>query len=79
MWQVGSRGHVRSKGGWSCEVYDGHCCMGENVWNREFGGEPGSLLLYIIVAFISTTAVVGVVVDIVVADMYADPRTPLQP
>ncbi len=32
MWQVGSRGHVRSKGGWSCEVYGGHCCMGENVW-----------------------------------------------
>ncbi len=33
MWQVGSRGHVRSKGGWSCEVHGGHCCMGENVWN----------------------------------------------
>ncbi len=32
LWQVGSRGHVRSKGGWSCEVYGGHCCMGENVW-----------------------------------------------
>ncbi len=32
MWQVGSRGHVGSKGGWSCEVYGGHCCMGENVW-----------------------------------------------
>ena len=40
MWQVGSRGHVR-------------CMVGIAVWgrmygNREFGGEPGSLLLYII-------------------------------
>ncbi len=32
MWQVGSRGQGGSKGGWSCEVYGGHCCMGENVW-----------------------------------------------
>ncbi len=50
MWQVGSRGHVRSKGGSKCHV---RCMVGIAVWgrmygNRKFGGEPGSLLLYII-------------------------------
>ncbi len=49
MWQVGSRGHVRSKGHVRCMV--GIAVWGRMYGNREFGGEPGSLLLYIITMF----------------------------
>ncbi len=32
------------KVGESCEVWNGHGCLGENMWKYGYRGEPGSLL-----------------------------------
>ncbi len=41
----------------SCEVWNGHGCLAENVWKYGYGGEPGSLLgMYIILAIIGLSS-----------------------
>ncbi len=60
LWQVGSRGHGLEQR-WMSDNGHVRCKVGIAVWgrmcgNRELGGEPGSLLLYIIVSAFAATA-----------------------